>query len=184
MSTTYELRGPPSPRPRGCWEGRREEAWGLSHSTDFCLHEGRENDKVNHMGAGRRLKATNRMGRVLRGKQDREGGSSGHRSPQPTMGAPRDPGDQLPACIRGCPRHHPCCREGACTLVTGLGLEESPISALPSHNEKKGFPGPDRGRVNLPPPPTARSVVFYPTLPGSPSQGAFNNRLPSPLGTV
>lgn len=106
-------------------------------------------------------------------------------APSPaTMGAPRDPGDQFPACIRGCPQHHPCCQEGACTLVIGLGLEESPISALPSHDEKKGFPGPDRGRVNLPPPPTARSVVFFPPLLGSPSQGAFNNRLPSPLGTV
>lgn len=68
-------------------------------------------------------------------------------------------------------------------MVTGVGPEESPVSMLPSYNEKKGFPGPDRGRVKLTPPPTTRSVVFFPPPPGSPSRGAFNNWLPSPLGT-
>lgn len=45
--------------------------------------------------------------------------------------------------------------------VTGLGPAESPVSALPTYKEKKGFPGPHRGRANLPPP----SSLLFPPLP-------------------
>lgn len=74
----------------------------------------------------------------------------------PALGLPH-----LPAGIQGCLT--PTLLQGgtAGAEVTGLGPAESPVSALPTYKEKKGFPGPHRGRANLPPP----SSLLFPPLP-------------------
>ena len=46
--------------PRGWWEGRRAEAWATQSLNRFLYN----------MGAGRHLKTTKRIGRILRDRWD------------------------------------------------------------------------------------------------------------------